>query len=151
MIWFGSIHSTTISWNTVIFTREIKYLCELFLARMAANKFSLCFVCTYQWGSGQQCMEVRKAIILDWNVTRMKRKLIMTMFWEMTIESKLLNQFKWSWYHYVQQTTIYLMIPHFWDTRYTGCPRKNATLAINNAFIKNEGQNEKKSCVHYCV
>ena len=38
-------------------------------------------------------MEVRKAIIPDWNVTRMKRKLKMTMFGEMTIESKQLNHF----------------------------------------------------------
>ena len=41
-------------------------------------------------------MEVRKFIIPDWNVTRMKKKFTMTMFWEMTIESKLLNQFQWS-------------------------------------------------------
>ena len=38
---------------------------ELFTAGMAVNKFSLCFVCTDQWTSGQQCMEVRKAIIPD--------------------------------------------------------------------------------------
>ena len=61
---------------------------ELFRASIAVHKFSLCFVCTDQWASGQQCMEVRKAIIPDWNVTRMKRKLKITMFWEMTIESK---------------------------------------------------------------
>ena len=43
----------------------------------------------------------RKAIIPDWNVTRMKRKVTITMFWEVTIESKL-NQFQWSWYHSFQ-------------------------------------------------
>ena len=48
---------------------------ELFTAGIAVHKFSICFVCTDQWASGQQCMEVRKAIISDWNVTRMKRKL----------------------------------------------------------------------------
>ena len=41
---------------------------------------------------GQQCMVVGEAAIIpDWNVTRMKRKLTMTMFWEMTVESKLLK------------------------------------------------------------
>ena len=50
---------------------------ELFTAGIAFHKFSLnCFVCTDQCASGQQCMKVRKAIIPDWNVTRMKRKLI---------------------------------------------------------------------------
>ena len=49
--------------------------------RIAVYKFSLCFVCTDQWASGQQCMEVRKAIALDRNVTRMNRKLTMNMFW----------------------------------------------------------------------
>ena len=82
---------------------------ELFRAGIAVHMFSLCFVCTDQWVSGQQCMEVRKAIIPDWNVTRMKRKLTKTMFWEMTIGSKLLNQFQWSWYHSLQKTMFYLM------------------------------------------
>ena len=63
-------------------------LCELFTAGIAVHKFSLYFICKNQWASGQQCMEVRKVIIPDWNVTRTKRKLTMTMFWEMTIESK---------------------------------------------------------------
>ena len=36
-------------------------------------------------------------------------KLTMTMFWEMTIELKLLNQFQWSWYHSFQKTMFYLM------------------------------------------
>ena len=69
-------------------------------AGIAVHKFSLCFVRTDQWASGEQCMEVRKAIIPAWNVTRMKRKWTMTVFWEMTLESKLLDQFQWSWYHY---------------------------------------------------
>ena len=84
-------------------------LCELFTAGIAVHKFSPCFICKNQWASGQQCMEVRKVIIPDWNVTRTKRKLTMTMFWEMTIESKLLNQFQWSWYHSFQKTMFYLM------------------------------------------
>ena len=33
------------------------------MAGMAVHKFSLCFVHTDQWASGQQCMEVRKAIV----------------------------------------------------------------------------------------
>ena len=37
---------------------------KLFTAGIAVHKFSLCFVCTDQWVSRQQCiMEVRKAII----------------------------------------------------------------------------------------
>ena len=43
------------------------------------------------------------------NVTRMKWKLPITMFWEMSIESKLLNKFQWSWYHSFQKTMFYLM------------------------------------------
>ena len=55
----------------------------------------------------------------------------MTMFWEMTIESKLLNQFQWSWHHSFQKTMFYLIkskyaiyfffkssIPLCFDTRY---------------------------------
>ena len=77
-IWFSSIDSIAISWNPVI--NEFCSICASYLrwVYMAVNKFSLCFVCTDQWASGQQCMEVRKAIIPDWNVTRMKRKLTMT-------------------------------------------------------------------------
>ena len=33
----------------------------------------------------------------------------MTLFWEMTIESKLPNQFQWSWYHSFQKTMFDLM------------------------------------------
>ena len=108
MIWLGNIDSTTISWNTVIYEFFINLL-ELFTAGKAVHKFSLCFVRTDQWASGQQCMEVRKAIIPAWNVTRMKRTLTLTVFWEITIKSKLLNQFQWSWYHSFQKTMFYLM------------------------------------------
>ena len=38
-------------------------LSEQFTAGIAVHKFSLCFVRTDQWTSGQQWMEVRKAII----------------------------------------------------------------------------------------
>ena len=107
MIWFGSIDSTTISWNTVIY--EFINLRELFTAGIAVHKLSLCFVRTDQWASGQQYMEVRKAIIPAWNVTRMKRKLTLTVYWEISIKSKLLNQFQWSWYHSFQKTMFYLM------------------------------------------
>ena len=55
-------------------------LCKLFTVGMAVHKFSLCFVRTDQWASGQQCMEVKKANIPDWNVMRMKRELTMTIF-----------------------------------------------------------------------
>ena len=107
MIWFGSIDSTTISWNTVIYNFFLN-LRELFMVGIAVHKFSLCFVRTDQWASGQQYTEVRKAIIPAWNVTRMKRKLTMTVFWEITIDSKLLNQFQWTWYHSLQKTLFYL-------------------------------------------
>ena len=63
---------------------------------IAVHKFSLCFVCTDQWVSGQQSMEVKKNIIPDWNVMKRKKILTMIMFREITIESKLLNQFQWS-------------------------------------------------------
>ena len=35
-----------------------------YMAGIAVHKLSLCFVRTDQWAYGQQCMEVRKAIIL---------------------------------------------------------------------------------------
>ena len=79
-----SIDSMTISWNTVIYEFCLKiYLRKLFTEGTAVHKFSLCFVRTDQWASGQQCMKVRKAIIpdSDWIVTRMKRKVTLTMFW----------------------------------------------------------------------
>ena len=81
---------------------------EIITTGIAIHNFFLCFVCTDQWAPAQQCMEVRKAIIPDWNVSRMKRKLTMTTFWKMTIKSKLLNQFQWSWYSF-QKTMLYLM------------------------------------------
>ena len=31
------------------------------------------------------------------------------MFWEMTMESKLLDQFQWYWYHSSQKTMFYLI------------------------------------------
>ena len=45
--------------------RILLHLRELFTAGIAVHTFSLCFVCTDQWDSGQQCVEVRKAIIPD--------------------------------------------------------------------------------------
>ena len=136
MIWFGSIDSTTISWNTVIY--EYCSICASYLRRVSgadpgflfrgegAQKIMIVLahtlrarnrthfrqgsICTAQWASGQrECMEVRNVTIPDWNVTRMKRKLTMTIFWEITIELKLLNQFQWSWYHFFQKTMFYLM------------------------------------------
>ena len=94
---------------TFIFENILLDLRELFTAGIAVHKFSLYFVCTDQWVSGQRCMEVRKAIIPDCNVMRMKNNLKMTMFWEMTLGSKLLNQFRWSWYHSFQKTIFYLI------------------------------------------
>ena len=96
---------------------------------MAVHKFALCFVCTNQWASGQQCMEVTKAIIPKWNVTRMKRKLTMTTFWEMTIESKLLNQFQWSWYHSFEKTMFYSM-----TSKYAIFPNIKVTNIESSAF-----------------
>ena len=110
LIWFSSIDSTTILWNSNL--QILFNLRELFMMGLAVHKFFLCFVRTDQWAPGQQCMEVRKAIIPDWNVTRMKRKLTMKMFLERTIESKLLNQLQWSslvLYHSSQKTMFYLM------------------------------------------
>ena len=50
---------------------------KLFTAGMAVHKFSLCFVCTDQWASGQQCMdmEVRKAIIPAWKCHENEEKI----------------------------------------------------------------------------
>ena len=134
MIWFGSMDSTTISWNTHSNLQILLNLCELFTAGMAVHKFSLGFVCTDQWTSRQQCMEVRKAIIPDWNVTRMRRKLTMSMFWEMTIESKLLNQFQWSWYHSFQKTIFYLM-----KSKYAICLNIKVTKIERSSFWGTSG------------
>ena len=51
--------------ETQSFTNFVKNLHKLFTAGIAVHKFSLCFVCNDQWASGQQCMEVRKAVIPD--------------------------------------------------------------------------------------
>ena len=106
MIWFNSIDSTTISWNTCSRLRILLKLRESTMYNIVVHKFSLCFVRTDQWVSGQQCMEVRKAIIPPWNVTRMKRKLTLTMFWEITLTSKLLNQFHWYWYKFFSEDNV---------------------------------------------
>ena len=81
---------------------------ELLTAGIAKHKFSLCFGQQWWRGGGggegeekqqqQQWMEVRKAIIPDWNVTRMKRKLTMTVLRNDDKIKTLLNQFQWSWY-----------------------------------------------------
>ena len=42
-----------------------------------------------------------------------EEKLTMTMFWEITVESKLLNQSQWSWYHSFQKAMFYLMKSKF--------------------------------------
>ena len=53
----------------------------------------------------------------------------MTVFQEMGIESKLLNQIQWSWYHFLLRQVLYLMVwkildtfssqgSAFWDTQY---------------------------------
>ena len=96
IIWFGSgysIESLQPCLETHSFTNFVKSARAIYdRYNIAVHKFFLCFVHTDQWAPGQQCMEVRNAkIIPDWNVTRMKRKLTMTMFLEMTIES---NQFQ---------------------------------------------------------
>ena len=44
MIWFGSIDSTTISWNTVIYDFFFKNPHKLFIAGITVHKFFLCFV-----------------------------------------------------------------------------------------------------------
>ena len=59
---------------------------------------------------GKQHIGSQKSHYPHWNVTRMKRKLTMTMFWEMTIETKLLNQFHWSWYHSFQETILFYLM-----------------------------------------
>ena len=40
--------------------RILLNLLKLFMAGIAVHKFSLCFVCTDHWVSGQQCMEIKK-------------------------------------------------------------------------------------------
>ena len=107
---------------------------------MAVHTFSLCFGSTDQWDSGQQCMEVRKAITPDWNVTRMKRKLTMTMFWRMTIESKLLKQFQWSWYHSFQKTVFYLM-----KSKYAIFSNIKVTTIERSAFWGDTRNTDRKS------
>ena len=47
LIWFSSIDSTTISWNTVI-NEFCLNLRKLFTVGKAVHKFFLCCVCTYQ-------------------------------------------------------------------------------------------------------
>ena len=47
---------------------------KLFTASTTVHKFSLCFICTDQWASGQQCMEFWKAIIPGWNGTRILKE-----------------------------------------------------------------------------
>ena len=74
-------------------------------------------------------MEVRKAIVPDWTVTRMKRKVTITIFWEMTIESKLLNQFQWSWYHSFEKTMLCLM-----TSKYAIFSNIKVTKIVRSAF-----------------
>ena len=52
-------------------------------------------------------------------------KLKITMFWEMTIELKLLNQSQWSWYHSFQKTMFYLINQNmlFWNIKVTKMER----------------------------
>ena len=109
IIWFGSVVLILQPFlETQSFTNFVKSAQAIY-GGYSSPQVTLSFVCTDQWASGQHCMEVRKAIVPDWNVLRMKRKLTMTMFWETTIESKLLNQFQWSWYHSFQKTMFHLM------------------------------------------
>ena len=100
---------------------------QWFTAGMAVhNMFSLCFVCTDQWASGQQCMEVRKAIIPDWKVTRMKRKLkikttqpismILVLFF--SENNVLSDEIKKHLYFRISKQRK-STVPIFWDTRYS--------------------------------
>ena len=94
IIWFGSLVLILQPFLEIqSFTNFDKSMRAICGGYMAVHKFSLYFVCTDQWASRQQCMEVRKTIFPDWNVTRMKRKFIMTMFWEMTIVSNYSTMF----------------------------------------------------------
>ena len=72
LIWFGSIDSTTIFLKHSHLRFFFLNLRELFTTGIAVHKFFLCFVRMDEWAPGQQCMEVRKAKIPDWNVTKMK-------------------------------------------------------------------------------
>ena len=54
-------------------------------------------------------MEVRKAIIPKLKRHENEEKIDKYYVLRMTIESKLLKQFQWSWYHSFQNTMFYLM------------------------------------------
>ena len=49
-------------------------------------------------------------IILRSSIAKIKRNLKMTVFQEIVIESKLLNQIQWSWFHSLLQKILYLMM-----------------------------------------
>ena len=61
------------------------------------------------FASGQQCMEVRKSHYPWLKCHDNEEKIDNDYFWGMTIESKLPNQFQWSWHHFCQKTMLYLM------------------------------------------
>ena len=54
--------------------------------------------------------------ILRSSVANIKRNLKMTVFQDMGIESKLLNQIQWYWYHSLLRKMLYLMMRKKYDT-----------------------------------
>ena len=101
MIWFGSIDSTTISWNTVIY-EFCKTLRELFTAGIAVHKFYLYFICTDVRSQKShdpwlKCHKNEEKINNDY-VLRNDHRI-----------KSILNQFQWCWYYSLQKTMFYLM------------------------------------------
>ena len=83
----------------------------------------------------------------------------MTMFWEITIESNLLNQFQWSWYHSFQKTMFYLIKSKYFeyqsnknrtfrflgDTRYMAVSLRNVLLKHAEHLLKQRGRKKSRS------
>ena len=93
-VWFGSIGSTTISQNAIIWD-----VLSLFCLHGSIGFRAI------MYGSQKSRFPWLKC-------PRTKRKLPNTIFWEFIIVSKLLNQFQWSWHHSFQKTMFYLMKPY---------------------------------------
>ena len=132
MIWFGSILQPFL--ETQSFTNFVKSALAIYGGYSCPYVLSL--FCSHGSMGVRATMYGRqqKNFIPAWNVTRMKRKLKMTVFWEITIESKLLNQFQWSWYHSFQKTMFYLM-----KLKYTIFSNIRVTKIERSAFLGTPG------------
>ena len=142
ILWFGSVvFILQPVLETQSFTKFVKSARIIYGGFIAVHKFSLCFVCTDQWASGQQCMEVRKSIIPDWTITRTKGNWKWLCFEKWPLNQNHSTNSMILVHHSFQKTMFYLMklifeniaflkyIFHqikvtkierssFWDTRY---------------------------------